>query len=200
MKTILALLLAFGASSLNSFGAGEIIFANTATTLISTNAWGHVGVTDPAPEGFYYGLFWAPLGTADPQQFLFANSYGTNTHTPTGGRFSGGRGVIDSANPGDQVQVLFRGWSSNLGHDWSQVGGLFDNIWGNEPFNEWQGVWGESPIATVLLGGGIYPPALPFGVNPGQIPGFTLYGVPEPTSFALAGLGAAALLILRRRE
>jgi hypothetical protein len=34
------------------------------------------------------------------------------------------------------------------------------------------------------------------------IPGlsFNLYAIPEPTTFALAGLGAAALLIFRRRK
>jgi hypothetical protein len=43
-------------------------------------------------------------------------------------------------------------------------------------------------------------PVATFGTNPGQVLGFTLTPVPEPSTFALCGLGAAALLLFRRRK
>jgi len=57
---------------------------------------------------------------------------------------------------------------------------------------------GESPLMnlTATIGGTLTtPPSLPAANQ-----SFNLYFIPEPTSFALAGLGAAALLIFRRRK
>lgn len=56
---------------------------------------------------------------------------------------------------------------------------------------------GESNVENLAgaIGGTGTPPYLPAGLQ-----SFNLYFIPEPTSFALAGLGAAALLIFRRRK
>lgn len=95
------------------------------------------------------------------------------------------------------------GWSSNLGNTYAQIlaqaqTGLFI---GN-------GFFGVSSLAFGNAGGG--PNGLPApnvfgtGVNPGGLTtGFDLFAVtpiPEPTTFALAGLGAASLLIFRKRK
>jgi hypothetical protein len=63
-------------------------------------------------------------------------------------------------------------------------------------------LYGYSSISSTLIGGNPLPPTALFGAGPGQIPGFVLGPVlvPEPTTFALAGLGAAAMLIFRRRK
>jgi hypothetical protein len=57
---------------------------------------------------------------------------------------------------------------------------------------------GEStPFTVAAIGGSVNQPPLAIST------GFNLYyiaTIPEPTSFALAGLGAAALLIFRRRK
>jgi len=51
-----------------------------------------------------------------------------------------------------------------------------------------------APVNVLLIGGDVNtPPAW----NPGS---FNLYIVPEPTTFALAGLGLAAMLVFRRRS
>jgi len=56
----------------------------------------------------------------------------------------------------------------------------------------------SAPIGITAVGG--LSPA-PFLTQMGQnLTSFNLYFVPEPSSFALAGLGAAALLIFRRRK
>jgi hypothetical protein len=61
---------------------------------------------------------------------------------------------------------------------------------------------GRSGIFNVTAIGGTANPTAPFLTSAGTIAGlsFNLYNIPEPSSFALAGLGAAALLIFRRRK
>jgi hypothetical protein len=50
---------------------------------------------------------------------------------------------------------------------------------------------------TATAGGTGTPPNMP---TDGSVKSFNLYIVPEPSTFALAGLGAAAMLIFRRRK
>jgi hypothetical protein len=57
---------------------------------------------------------------------------------------------------------------------------------------------GNSAMFTVSNIGGLNPP--PFLNNMNQLTSFNLYFIPEPSTFALAGLGLAALLVFRRRN
>lgn len=62
---------------------------------------------------------------------------------------------------------------------------------------------GVSPIIQVNLATGAATATALFSANPvagAQWNGITMYAVPEPSSMALAGLGAASLLIFRRRK
>jgi len=56
---------------------------------------------------------------------------------------------------------------------------------------------GKSPLLNLnaAIGGDLTTPPLLVGLQ-----SFNIYSVPEPTSFVLAGLGAAGLLIFRRRK
>jgi len=56
----------------------------------------------------------------------------------------------------------------------------------------------SNPFNVSAIGGGLNTP--PLLNNMQQLQSFNLYSIPEPSSFALAGLGAAALLIFRRRK
>lgn len=57
-------------------------------------------------------------------------------------------------------------------------------------------VSGASPVFTVAgIGGDLTPTPNPVGLQ-----SFNIYPIPEPSTFALAGLGAAALMIFRRRR
>jgi hypothetical protein len=60
---------------------------------------------------------------------------------------------------------------------------------------------GLSALGTdyTLEGGAMTPPAA-FGTGPGQISGWTLTPVPEPTTMVFSGLGVAALLFCRRKR
>jgi len=56
----------------------------------------------------------------------------------------------------------------------------------------------DSPMYSNPTGGGGVPPTVPAGAM-ANMPTVTLTAVPEPSTLALAGLGAAALLMYRRR-
>jgi len=88
----------------------------------------------------------------------------------------------------------------NIGDNWGEA-----SAWWNDgnPNSGPSGWFGISDIAQdVVVGGGGYPVPTIFGPTVGyEVQGFTLnyYQVPEPSAFALAGLGAAVLLFFRRR-
>lgn len=186
---------ALGGMNTDTLAQGRIIFANNASTLISTNSavGGFPTGTISGPIGtYYFALFVASPGTTDPALFDFTGAYGTNTSS---GRFSGGQPEIAGYAFGSTASFLIRGWSSNIGHEYSDV----LNYLANPAFDAW---YGESLIATIPIGGDTPPPESPFGFVPGKIPGFTLemYTIPEPSSAAFAGFGLATLAFLRRRS
>lgn len=80
---------------------------------------------------------------------------------------------------------------------WDNSSGLYPS-W-TEASAAWQSgliAAGMSPTFTVTsIGGDLNPSA-----NLTGLVGFNVYLVPEPSTFALAGLGAAAMLIFRRRK
>jgi hypothetical protein len=102
---------------------------------------------------------------------------------------------------GETANFLVVGWSANIGTTWGAADGWWNN--GN-PNSGPSGYFAISGIATdVVVGGNPYPIPTIFGPTPGyEIQGFTLnlYTIPEPSTFLLAGLGAAALFALRRRK
>jgi hypothetical protein len=81
---------------------------------------------------------------------------------------------------------------------WDNSSGLY-STWALADAAWTQGLIAAGVSGTVNLtaatGGTGTPPFLP-----GTLQSFNLYFVPEPTSFALAGLGAAAMMIFRRRK
>jgi hypothetical protein len=56
----------------------------------------------------------------------------------------------------------------------------------------------STPFNVSAIGGGLNTPPVLDNMQP--LTSFNLYFIPEPSTFALAGLGAAALLIFRRRK
>jgi hypothetical protein len=97
------------------------------------------------------------------------------------------------------------GWSASLGTTFNSSW-LANNVPkpGTDPIWTSGGFFGLSPIASGVATASPAPPFPLFGGT--GLPGFVLNPVggtavvPEPSSMALAGLGAAALLIFRRRK
>jgi hypothetical protein len=210
MKKLLTIAALAGATAL-SFGQGQITFNNTATTQISTNSAVSGPATGPtagALGGFVYALFAAP-STVNSQtgvndvNWTFTGVYATNSAGV--GRLVGGQPTLPSPYAsGTTFNFLVRGWSSNVGgQDWNSVRVYMTGIQAGGNASGNGQYFGTSGIATVLVGGNPLPSATLFGTAPGTtIQGFTLglLPVPEPSTFALAGLGAAAMLIFRRRK
>lgn len=154
--------------------------------------------------------------------WTFDGVYATNTAATAGGRLSGGLGVatVSGWPAGVTNSFIVVGWSGNLGHDWATVsaemtgsthsGGKWSG--GSYPASANNEFLGYSAISFGAAGGGasgnpafsLWNTAVNAQGNPLNT-GFTLdivsaAVIPEPSTFALAGFGAAALLIFRRRK
>jgi len=215
MKKLLTIALLGAAASL-SYGQGSVNFS--AGALPATRIWTNSVAGGPntgsinGAGNYFFALFVAPTTTGtnyslssslDPTAngFTLVNSpvgaYGTNTVL---GRMNGNPTtdgtLVAGFAPGTSANFVVVGWSANIaGPDWTA-------------FRAWsqgsaiQGWAGHSSVAeAVQLGGGLIPQGTIFGGGAGQASGFGLVlPVPEPSTFALAGLGAAALVIFRRRK
>jgi len=88
---------------------------------------------------------------------------------------------------GSMVSFIVRGWQSySGGADWEAAKPGIHS-------------YGQSALGSAFLGEGALPNLSAFGIGIGQIPGFTVFVVPEPSSVALGGLGLFAFQFVRRR-
>jgi hypothetical protein len=209
MKTLATLLIILAATTF-SFAQGTVHFANGSTSLISAD-----GVPMPVSgtQPFIFAIFLAPSTTVDGDGhitsingplFQLAGAYTQNSPIAAGRvvlqsgvDVTSAGGNPNSFGPGSTVDYLVRGWSANAGSTWAEAL-AFWNL-GNPPQSMW---FGQSTIGNdLVLGGGAIPNTIIFGPNGGpQIPGFNLYNpIPEPSTLAMAGLGAVALWRFRRR-
>jgi hypothetical protein len=198
MKKLLTLAALVGATTL-SFGQGTLLWNNTSGTLVSYNGAPMVPRTDAATT-LNFGLFIAPIGTAAPTSILDANwqfvaAYGLNSTAASGaGRMlNPGQATVAGFGAGSSVNFIIRAWTVNGGgvaSDWTAARNNLANV-------------GTSSLGFLILGGGAIPDSSAWGTTSSatiqQVGGFNV-PVPEPSSMALAGLGAASLLLFRRRK
>jgi len=218
MKKLLTLSALLTAASL-SFGQGLVNFA-ASTSRISTNSvlnGASAGAMTAATGPYYFALYVAPSTQNTVDNSLAGWTFvglGTNTTT---GKMSGDT----TADPGLPVpgygisataDFVVVAWGGNLGAStanalafWNNGGALTGNA-GPLP----SGYTGDHTFFTIssvandlILGGGGQPIPNIFFASP-SIPNMVLNyiptAVPEPASFALMGLGAAAMMIFRRRK
>lgn len=212
MKKILSTLAVVAVAGA-AFAQGTVNFANSAGTPVQfATTIGGAPTSVPAAGGFVQ-LLWAPSGTALPNPwnpnsspnltaFLAANpgwNMVPNSIKPTisAGRFVGGTLTVPTATPGAVVDAILIGWTG--------ASASFDAAYAlaaATPATAQVGMTGKfsldtaNPLASPVpetataLTTGLTTPTL---LTP-------VAQVPEPSTFALAGLGAAALLIFRRRK
>ncbi len=196
MKKILITAALVGFASF-AFGQGQLNWNNSALTKITVD-----GVDMPANNPvstattFNFGLFVAPAGTAAPTGIDDPNwqtvaAYAQNSTAAAGaGRLQNpGTATINGFAAGTSIAFVVVGWQTSVvgAADWASA----------KPGLTWLGV---SALGSASLGGGPIPLPSAFGSNPGQVGGFNITAVPEPSSIVLAGLGAASLLMFRRRK
>lgn len=195
-------LIAVGLAALVSSASaqGLVNFLNNATTLVTLrDGQGNSLGSTPAVAGqYYYQLFVAPAGTLTDGAAFLPSIMATNQ--ASAGRFSGGVNVAVAGAPaGSTRAIIVRGWSASYGADYNVALAAWNALT--------PGYIGSSIIAPGFIFGGFDGtgtiPTLPtFGGSVGINSGFALVAppIPEPTSIALAGLGAASLLLFRRRK
>lgn len=155
--------------SVAAYGQAQVVFNTRVLGEVEAPVFRPDGVT-PAGAGYTAQLYWDNAGS------LTALTPATTFRT-TAGRQQYVEPVdvtITGLAAGAQGTFFFRAWET--------AAGSFDAA----------GVKGESAKITITTGGGLNPPA-----NLTGLAGFTM--VPEPSTIALGVLGAAALLLRRRK-
>lgn len=176
MKKTLILSLVLAASACAVFAQGTVNFANVGTGL-------------NAPVFLSDGTTRVPTGyTAQLLTGAAAGSLSAITTTAFvgNGYFTGGTATINVA-PGQTAYFQILAYLTSQGSYAAAVNSGLGNV------------YGQSGVFTVI-------PADPLSSPPGTpttltaLQSFNLNPVPEPTTLALLGVGAASLLVLRRRK
>jgi hypothetical protein len=203
MKKVL-LTLAAVACAASVFAQGTVVFNNRVTGTLITHVYlggnsqlAGNGPTDLPAGSTAWGAEFVPLAGSGYTAALLAGpdllqaTPTTTFRTGTGAGFLAGitvtlQGVAKDA-PSAQMQMV--AWDNKGGTitDWTAA---------KAAWQAGQIAAGASPIFTVAsIGGDFNVPPYMTGLQ-----SFNIYLIPEPSTFALAGLGAAALMIFRRRK
>jgi hypothetical protein len=189
MKKLLLTLTLVAATALTMYGQGRVAFNNEISPLAGAITIGaqHVeGATgDLLGTAYSVQLLWAPVGTyANEAAFRAAVLGSSALSTFEGNTAATGAGFFNGGAPGMPVgnyTMMAQAWFNN-----GQFA-TYDLAAGHN-----RGVSGRFDIAATAA------PTAPINT---PIAAFTVgTPIPEPSTFALAGLGAAALLLFRRRK
>jgi hypothetical protein len=176
-----------------AFGQGTVFFANDSATLSSPpdRLIRFAGSNIPATGTnlqvqLYYGA-----STADALSLIPVSSAAgrlrASTTTIPGVWSAGGDRTLNFAF-GTLVNLQVRVWDLADGATWEAALGNANR----------QGFSGTSGIFPYQIPATPADPPTAFVMS--GFTGFSIVAIPEPSTFALAGLGAAALLIFRRRK
>jgi hypothetical protein len=135
-------------------------------------------------------LYYAPGAVTDVGLFSQAAggaaTFKASTSATAGSWFGGTRTLSTGVAPQGGLASLFVVvWDSRLGSD-PLAGAAQAGLWGSSAIFQYTTPTSPTPAPPDFL--------------PNALTSFSIGIIPEPSSFALAGLGAAALLIFRRRK
>ncbi len=199
--TLLTISAVLGLCTTSAFSQGTISFANTTTTLVTTNGptSGQAVKTTTDVE-----LFYQPGSNPLP-----AAIYNPVTAAVTQGGWEA-LGAVVALGP--QATGRFSGGNETTGTDVAQNGGAWLTVvgWTGSAANLQAAIAagdyvGESTVWESATGGGGSPPATAVAITATALQGTSFTGlvltpVPEPSIIALSGLGAAGLLLFRRKK
>jgi len=170
------------ATVLTTFGQGTLNF-NNRVTIDGINAPVDFGGTRLTGPDYAGQLYVSAAGAGAYSAVGDITAFQTNP--VLAGYINGGEVVVPGLIAGTSVDVVLRAWATASGADWAAASG--------NP----NGIFGESDVVTVALGGGGSPqgPA----ANLIGLTSFSLTQVPEPSTVALGLLGLAALALRRRK-
>jgi PEP-CTERM motif-containing protein len=160
----------------------------TGDTVAGTTDWSAYPLL--SGNGFTAQL-WAASGLNQAESSLAAASPTTTFRTGAAAGFIAGVTATLVNVAGDSVAG-----ATAVVRVWDNAGGTITSwAMATDPANTHP--WGESALfnITAPIGGTLNTPPNLVGLS-----SFNIHTVPEPSTFALAGLGAAALLIFRRRK
>jgi hypothetical protein len=208
-RLILASLVA--AAVVNSYGQGAIDVGNNfGASVFRAPIW---GVETPDPTVSKTGNAGAPAFPAGSQTYTGTRLTGTGF---TFGFYASTTGITADANSLSLIGTLTFGSGGTAGfvttttmnvpgvtagnattwqiRAWDNAGGTI-NSFANAAIRGASALVNSGPLGGIGTGGPVSNPSTATGWS-----SFNIYAVPEPSSFLLAGLGAAGLLIFRRRK
>lgn len=185
MKKLIATTLA-SVVALGAFAQGQISFKNlNSSPAINAKVFLSDGTTTLSGSQYMAGLF---AGTTAANMTQVAGVAIPFLTGGAAGYFSGGTVTLPGIPGGAPAFFEVVAWNTAAGATFAAA-----------KLNNGPNSWGQSSVFSIT-------PGDPNGTPPGTpaflvgLTSFNLVGVPEPSSLALAGLGAAALLIFRRRK
>jgi len=191
MKKIFVLAAAMACAYSAAFGQGQVVFNNRVTGTQTTGPQAVVdakvlnvgGINNLIGTGFTIEL-WG--GSSEANLALVPNSTTTFRTSTTGAGYvlAGITVNVPGVAAGETAALQVRAWDNNGGTVTSWAAALASGR-----------AFGSSPTLTSFpLGGGTVQPPNLVGLQ-----GFTL-AVPEPSTFAFAGLGLLGLVMARRKK
>jgi hypothetical protein len=197
MKKLATLFAMVGVGLGTALAQGTIDFHNPNTFPLQ--------VRDAAGNVTTLGAAGSPLGPGSVRVGVFIGTGATSIDTMTMvgmttnssstlplfvGTFNGGNPYTIAGHPQNEiVNYAFAAWSISTGAlTWQAAKTATTGYVGNSGIG-----------LNYTLAGGATTPSLTFGNGAGQVQGFTLNPVPEPSTIALGLLGAAALFLRRRK-
>jgi len=210
MKKLILTAALSAATALSGFSQGQVIFQNsgvnaglyfystTGTKAASGTLASQAAALSTSTGVIDIGLYWSTQAFTDAAQGTLADT--VTMSTTQAGAIGGGTVILGGTAAGQQVYVQVFAWDSTYATpDAALAANALFGAWSAGAANTTYGAVGAAQLTSGLT---VSPaPGAPiFGTGVGQFGKAALLSSPEPTTIALGGLGAAALLMFRRKK